>query len=94
MAVKGGPAGKALAMKFINFFLQPEQINPYSFGVGSSSPLKDAPPPPPDQVPVPITNEEMSKAFVADAATAELINAHLDNWRERFEREVVPLIGN
>ncbi len=93
MVVKNGPAGRDLALKFVNFFLEPDRINPYSFGVGSSSPLKDGPPPPKDKVPVPITNEQMGTAFFADDATSAWIDANFDTWNERFTREIQPALG-
>jgi putative spermidine/putrescine transport system substrate-binding protein len=93
VAIKGGPAGRKLALEFMRYFLQPAQLNAYSFGTGSSSPNSKAPIPPKDKVPFPVDPTAMSGAFFPTGESADDITKHFDAWNERWNREVVPLFG-
>lgn len=93
VAVKGGPAGRKLAMEFLRHFLQPAQLNAYSFGTGSSSPNSKAPNPPKDKVPFPVDPAAMATAFFPTGEVADNVAKNFDTWNERWTREVVPLFG-
>jgi putative spermidine/putrescine transport system substrate-binding protein len=93
VVVKGGPAGRKVALEFMRYFLQPVQLDAYSFGTGSSSPNMKAPVPPKDKVPFPVDPAALSKAFFPTGETADHITRNFDAWNERWNREVVPLFG-
>lgn len=93
MLVKGGPGGKSAALSFLRHFLQPAQIDAYSFGTGSSSPRADAPTPPKDMVPFPFDPTQLTGAFFPSGEIAETITQNFDAWNERWNREVIPLFG-
>lgn len=93
MVVKGGPNGKAAAIKFVRYFLTPERLNGYSFGTGSSSPNAKAPAPPADKVPFPFDPTLMASAFFPSGDLADSINKNFDAWNERWTRDVIPLFG-
>lgn len=87
MAVKGGPNSKALAFKFINFFLSPKVLAAYCGDIGSPPTNSKSPPPSKEKVPYPMTIQELEKAQTSDP------DLNLDAINDRWKREIAPLFG-
>lgn len=90
LAIKGGPGGKELALKFLNYLMDPMKIGNYSYGVGSSSPNVKSPPAPKDKVPFPVAATELTSGYFPNN---RVVSENLDKWNERWEKEIVPAIG-
>ena len=93
LAVKGGPGGRDVAMKFLKHFTQPDKLNAYSYGTGSSSPLAKAPTPPKEKVPFPFDPGLIDKAFFPRGEVAATVNKNFDAWSENWKREIIPILG-
>lgn len=87
LAVKGGPNGKALAMKFINYFLSPKVLAAYTEDIGSPPTNMKSPAPSKEKVPYPMTIQELEKAQITDP------NQNLDAINDRWKRDIAPLFG-
>jgi putative spermidine/putrescine transport system substrate-binding protein len=88
MAIKGGPGGKALASRFLNFFLSPKILAAYTEDVGISSGNRASPPASKEKVPFPSTAEELEKGNRASQ------DKNLDAINARWKAEVAPLLGS
>jgi putative spermidine/putrescine transport system substrate-binding protein len=87
VVVKGGPAGKALAMKFANFFLSAPVLAAYGADIGTSSANAKSPAAPKEKVPFPMTAAELERAQISDLA------ANLDAINDRWKSQIAPLLG-
>lgn len=88
VAVKNGPAGSDLALKYINEMLQPVVMAPYCTQLGAYSPNTKAQAAPLGMPVIPV--DQMAKAWHINYEAAI---AHFDAWNERFSKEIVPLLG-
>jgi putative spermidine/putrescine transport system substrate-binding protein len=88
VAIKNGPAGGDIALKYINRLLQPDIMAGYCTQLGVYSANRKAVVSPPGMPS--LTPDELAKGWVInyDAAVA-----HYDAWNERFNKEIVPLFG-
>jgi spermidine/putrescine-binding protein len=88
VAIKNGPAGIDLALKYVNAMLQPVVMAPYCTQLGAYSPNSKAPVTP---LGMPaIAADQMARAWHINYEAAI---ANYDVWNERFSKEIVPLLG-
>lgn len=88
VAIKNGPAGRDLALKYINYMLRPEVMAPYCTTLGVYSTNRKAVIAPPG-MPA-LSSDELTKGWVINYEAAL---AHYDAWNERWNKEIVPSFG-
>ena len=88
VAIKNGPAGGDLALKYIDYMLRPEVMAPYCTELGVYSTNRKAAIAPPG-MPA-LSPDELAKGWVIDYEAAL---AHYDAWNERWNKEIVPVLG-
>ena len=89
VAIKNGPAGGDLALRYINEMLRPDIMGPYCSQIGTYSPNRKAVVAPPHGMPV-ITPAQLAKGWHINYDVAI---ANYDAWNERYNKEIVPLYG-
>jgi spermidine/putrescine-binding protein len=90
VAIKGGPAGPALAFDYINRILDPTIQTPYETLLGQLPTNKNAAPPTLTGLPPISVQTVLDKAWAPDY---DLALKNYDAWFARYNKEVVPLFG-
>lgn len=90
VAIKNGPAGRELALEFVNQILEPEVMTGYDGELGFASPNSQAEQPTIEGVPPLRPEDVLENGWLPDF---EVAIANYDAWNERFQQEIVPLFG-
>lgn len=90
-AIKG--TGKEdLALQFINYMLEPERAANWCYGCAQPTTLKDPPAPPAELVTYLPSPDELARA-AEHGHFPGYVAANLPTWSDRFDSEIIPLVG-
>lgn len=90
VAVKNGPAGGDLALKYINQILDPTVMTNYDGQLGYNSPNSKSVQPVPSGQPPLSPDDILKNGWLPDYNVAI---ANYDAWNQRFQEQIVPLFG-
>lgn len=89
VAIKNGPAGSDLALKYVNEMVRPVVMAPYANQIGTHSLNRRIALTARPGMPT-LTQEEVLKGWVLNY---EVMIQNFDAWNERYRKEIVPLFG-
>lgn len=89
VAIKNGPAGTDLALKYVNEILRPVVMAPYTNQIGTHALNRRIALTAMPGMPV-LTRDEVPKGWIVNY---EVMIQNFDAWNERYRKEIVPLFG-